>query len=91
VAADLPQPSSKKHGQAAGVANYSANDVDALLTILEEHLPLGGQAWATVGDEFNKWAEENGRPNRTAKSLEHKYKQVRHRTLSYIPTFDFTH
>lgn len=48
----------------------------ALLAILSERLPIGGKAWNSCTDEYNIWAEENGRPIRTAKSLEAKYKQV---------------
>ena len=67
----------KQRGRSAGVHNYSSEDLDALLDILEECLPLGGHAWNSAGDEFNTWAQENGRPSRTAKSLELKFKQVR--------------
>jgi hypothetical protein len=38
---------------------------------------LGGHAWDSAATEFNEWAQENGRPSRTAKSLELKFKQVR--------------
>lgn len=67
----------KQRGRAAGAHNYSSEDVDALLDILEESLPLGGHAWNSAGDDFNIWAQENGRPSRTAKSLELKFKQVK--------------
>jgi hypothetical protein len=63
-------------GRAAGVTNYSMEDLDSLFDILQERLPLGGNAWNLVGDEFNVWAQENSRPSRTAKSLELKFKQV---------------
>ena len=72
----------KQRGRATGAHNYSSEDLDALFDILEEYLPLGGHAWNTAGDNFNTWAEENGRPSRTAKSLELKFKQVR--THTYI-------
>lgn len=67
----------KQRGRASGAQNYSSEDLDALLDILEECLPLGGHAWNSAGDEFNTWAQENGRPSRTPKSLELKFKQVR--------------
>jgi hypothetical protein len=66
----------QRGGRGAGSANYSSDDLDALCDILEESLPLGGHAWNSAGDEFNKWAEENDRPSRTPKSLEMKFKQV---------------
>lgn len=67
----------KQRGRTSGAHNYSSEDIDALLDILEETLPLGGHAWNSAGDDFNTWAQENGRPSRTAKSLELKFKQVR--------------
>jgi hypothetical protein len=58
---DEPEPK-KKRGRAAGVVNYSTEDVDGLLDIVEEILPTGGKGWNTVSAEFSAWAEENGRP-----------------------------
>lgn len=74
----------KQRGRAAGACNYSSEDVDAILDILEECLPLGGHAWNSAGDDFNTWAQENGRPSRTAKSLELKFKQVRPYILVFL-------
>lgn len=76
----------KQRGRVTGAHNYSSEDLDALFDILEECLPLGGHAWNSAGDEFNTWAQENGRPSRTAKSLELKFKQVRTYIL-YIYSF----
>jgi hypothetical protein len=75
-----PANGKKQRGRAVGVANYSIEDLDALFDILEERLPLGGHGWNSAADEYNAWAQENGRPSRTAKSLEQqvelKFKQV---------------
>ncbi|EDR02255.1 uncharacterized protein LACBIDRAFT_332618 [Laccaria bicolor S238N-H82] len=72
----VEEPDTKKRrGRGPGVANYSAEDVDALLDIIEDRLPIGGHAWNSAADEFAQWAEENSRPVRTAKSLEAKFKQ----------------
>ena len=78
AASPLRPANSKKPrgGRGLGVANYSHEDLDALFDILEDRLPLGGHAWNSASDEFNAWARENGRPSRTAKSLELKFKQV---------------
>ncbi|KAF8335506.1 hypothetical protein F5887DRAFT_1079147 [Amanita rubescens] len=75
----LSQPDAKRPrhgGRATGAANYSAEDVEALLNILETELPLGGHAWNSAADDFNNWAADNGRPSRTVKSLELKFKQL---------------
>ena len=63
-------------GRAQGVANYSSEDINALFEILEEVLPIGRKAWGNVKDEFASWADLNGWPVQTAKSLEAKFKQV---------------
>ena len=67
----------KQHGCTTGAHNSSFEDLDALFNILKKCLPLGGHAWNFAGDEFNTWAQENGHPSRTAKSLKLKFKQVR--------------
>ncbi|EDQ99283.1 uncharacterized protein LACBIDRAFT_316771 [Laccaria bicolor S238N-H82] len=66
----------KPRGRATGAANYVSEDLDGLFDILEEHLPLGGKAWNSAADDYNQWAEENGRPAHTTKSLELKFKQL---------------
>jgi hypothetical protein len=81
---DHPEPQQKKQrGRCAGSANYSSEDINALLDILEEQLPLGGKGWKMATADFCKWADENGRPARTAKSLELKLKQVHSYSLDY--------
>jgi hypothetical protein len=82
-----PLDAKKQKGRASGAPNYTLEDVEGLLDILSVNLPLGGRAWNTAADDFYVWAEENGRPARTAKSLEAKFKQVSH-TLNqdYIHT-----
>ena len=78
AASPLRSASGKKQsGRAVGVDNYSTEDLDALFDILEECLPLGGHGWNSAADEYNEWAQENGCPSQTAKSLELKFKQVR--------------
>ncbi len=78
--ASIPEPpvpqAEKKRGRREGAGNYRSDDLDALCDILEEWLPLGGKAWNSATDEFNAWAQENGRPTCAAKSLEAKFKQV---------------
>ena len=66
----------KSHGRTAGTPNYSFDDVNVLMDILEVLQPLGAKAWNSALDEFNVWVEENGHPTCSAKSLENKFKQV---------------
>jgi hypothetical protein len=66
----------KKRGHMHGTLNYSPDDMEALLDILEDYLPLGVNAWSACADMFNKWAVDSDRPIQTAKSLELKFKQV---------------
>lgn len=75
--AGSPIAATKKHkGRAAGAANYTEREINYLLDLLEDDLPLGGKGWNTVADKYNEWADACGRPQRTAKSLENKFKQV---------------
>lgn len=50
----------KKRGRKEGSGNYTTDDLDALMDILEERLPIGGKGWNTSTDDFNEWARENG-------------------------------
>lgn len=75
-AVPVPPATKKQKGRSAGAPNYSQDDIDALFDILREHLPLGGKAWNAVGVAYCAEAEADGRPARTAKSLELKYKQL---------------
>ncbi|KAJ8483175.1 hypothetical protein ONZ45_g14690 [Pleurotus djamor] len=68
------EPEVKKRGRAAGAQNYSSDDCDTLLNIASEVLPLAAKGWEEVATLYNEWAEENGRPQRTARSLELKFK-----------------
>lgn len=67
----------------AGASNYTTEDIDALLDILEVQLPLGAKGWNLVGDEFCEWAEGHGHSPRTVKSLKLKFEQVFNRSLTF--------
>ena len=42
----------KQCSHTTGAPNYSSEDLDALLNILEECLPLGGHAWNSAGGKY---------------------------------------
>ncbi|KAK7444569.1 hypothetical protein VKT23_015247 [Stygiomarasmius scandens] len=76
-AADPPELAEKhQKGRTAGSANYNAEDLEILFQILRERLPLGPKGWMEVEGLFNEEAQSTGRPGRTAKSLELKFKQL---------------
>lgn len=75
-AVDLDDQVVAKRGRPSGAGNYSENDITALLDITAEELPLGQRGWTTIHLQYAKWAHKNGRPERTVKSLETKFKQV---------------
>ncbi|KAK7459485.1 hypothetical protein VKT23_009468 [Stygiomarasmius scandens] len=66
----------KRKGRQVGASNYSDEDLEILLGHLRERLPLGEKGWKDVTELYNKDASEIGRPIRTWKSLETKFKQL---------------
>ena len=54
----------------------------ALLSALEEVIPLGGASWTRIHACFVEWAQANGRPERDPSSLKRKYSKL----LSGPPT-----
>jgi hypothetical protein len=81
---DSRGPAKKAKGRANGSANYTEEDLHAMLDALEEKLPLGGIVWEEVAVIFNLWAEENERPGRNADSLKRKFEAVSQYTHSRI-------
>ena len=69
-------PKKGHEGRLPGVANFSEEDLKIAMNVLEELCPLGSKAWNTTTDIFNERMRAIGRPVRTAKSLENKFKQV---------------
>lgn len=63
-------------GRRKGIPNYNKGDVNALLDGVERVLPLGQLGWNDVEAEHNVYSTDAGRPARSAKSLETKFKQV---------------
>ncbi|KIY48376.1 hypothetical protein FISHEDRAFT_58994 [Fistulina hepatica ATCC 64428] len=71
---DQPEAKRRRGGRSVGTPNYSSDDKEALLDFAEQHLPIGAKGWEGVAADFNEWAVAWDRPERTAKSLELKFK-----------------
>jgi hypothetical protein len=72
-----------KRGRPKGAGNYAADEVSALLDLIEEELPLGQRGWQSIFKSFTRWARRNGKKERALKLLETKFKQV-HLYPSYV-------
>lgn len=66
-----------RRGRPAGASNFSEADTWALLNATADEKPIGERGWRVVHNKYNEYARRHGRPVRTAKSLENKFKQVR--------------
>lgn len=67
-----------RRGRPAGAANFSEADTWALLDATANEKPIGERGWRVIHAAYNEYAKRHGRPLRTAKSLENKFKQVRY-------------
>ena len=63
-------------GRTRGAPNYKPREVEILLNLVEEELPIASKGWKIVGAQFRDWAIVTEHPARTDQSLELKYKQV---------------
>ncbi|XP_006459572.1 hypothetical protein AGABI2DRAFT_116534 [Agaricus bisporus var. bisporus H97] len=71
-----PEVKPKRRGRVKNSPNYFKKDLDLLLEITREVLPIGARGWEEVGKRFNEMAAKMGRPTRPAKSLELKVKNL---------------
>ena len=74
-------------GRTRGAANYRPRELEVLLDLVENKLPIGAKGWNAVGTRFREWAVIAQFPAHTDCSLELKYKQVLSLCLSYEGTF----
>jgi hypothetical protein len=65
-----------RRGRPNGSGNYADQDIKTLLLLIEAELPVGSRGWQAVHSRYSKWAGNKARPQRTAKSLENKFRQV---------------
>jgi hypothetical protein len=69
--------SQSRRGRTRGAPNYRPREVEVLLDLVDEELPVGAKGWNVVGARFREWAANTEHPARADRSLEIKYKQVR--------------
>ncbi|KAE9045347.1 hypothetical protein PR002_g2275 [Phytophthora rubi] len=62
-----------RRGRIAGVENYSADDLNALLEYTGEVLPTGASEWENVRRLYKGYAADNGRADRELVSLKKKF------------------
>lgn len=43
-------------GRTRGAANYRPRELEALLDLIEDELPIGAKGWNSVGAKFREWA-----------------------------------
>jgi len=70
------RPREGGRGRARGIPNYKPREIQILLDLIEEELPIAAKGWKVVGAQFRDWAVVAEFPARTDRSLELKYKQV---------------
>lgn len=70
------RPREGGRGRTPGAPNYKLKEVETLLDIVEEELPIASKGWRVVGSRFRDWATVAEYPARTDRSLELKFKQV---------------
>ena len=63
-------------GRTRGAPNYKPQEVQVLLGLVEEELPIASKGWRVIGSQFRDWVIFAEYPARADRSLELKYKQV---------------
>lgn len=75
IRAQRDQPRNGR-GRRRGAINYRPKEVQTLLDLVEDELPVGAKGWKVVGARFRDWAVTAGYTARADRSLELKFKQV---------------
>lgn len=64
-------------GRRRGAINYTPDEVDTLLDLMTDELPVGGKGWAVVGARFRDFSRISEFPLQLYRSLRVKFGQVR--------------
>lgn len=81
---EAKRPRNSTRGRQSGSLNYCKEDLDILMEVAREVLPIGARGWEEVGRRFNEMAKSINRPTRPYKSLELKLKNVCLIILSHL-------
>ncbi|KAJ3536322.1 hypothetical protein NMY22_g6089 [Coprinellus aureogranulatus] len=76
-----PAPQPKHGGRSQGSKGFSENEDEQLVTCVEEIKPIGGNGWERVETKYNKWAEMNEYPDRTAQSLKKRFERINEKNI----------
>ncbi|KAF8332544.1 hypothetical protein F5887DRAFT_1080689 [Amanita rubescens] len=60
-------------GRAHGSRNFQTAETTMLLSLIQEHLPIGGRSWEVIAAIYNKWAAKEQFKERDKKSLKQKF------------------
>lgn len=63
-------------GHQQGATNFTEVATMELLNVVENILPIGGDSWTAVQNEYNKFAKLNGQPEWDGCLLKQKYEKV---------------
>ncbi|KAJ7653533.1 hypothetical protein DFH06DRAFT_1133697 [Mycena polygramma] len=73
---DTEAPPAKRPGRPKGSANFSTQDVNKALDIIQKLCPMGQKGWKKVARRYNSYARDASRPERDDKSLAAKFKAL---------------
>src|SRR5690242_400221 len=71
---------SNKRGRIPGAQNFTQEDTDELLSLLETVAPGSQVGWQRIKDSYNEYAVTNGRQIRDVQSLKNKFNSLANKT-----------
>jgi hypothetical protein len=81
---DAPLPAAKRGGRQPGAGSYTPEDVEAILDLAADRLPVGSDHWKALESAFNEWAVSHNRPTRDWDSIKKKFMKA-----SLIPSLSY--
>ena len=56
---------------------FRQDEIEKLLDLTEEQLPMGAESWQIVAADYNHWCIDKGYAQRDWESIRDKYKKLR--------------